>query len=96
MLFRAVVNAHLQTGAPILTHTNQGHLGLEQARLFDKLGADLSHVVLSHLDRREDPEYHRKVLDTDVRLELTDFYENIFFKVPQKLFTFRVDTPVKS
>ena len=47
-IFRAVVNAHRATGAPILTHTNYGRHALAQAQLFDRLGADLNHVVLSH------------------------------------------------
>lgn len=68
-IFRAVVNAHLATGAPILTHTNFGRLALEQARLFDKLGAKLEHVVLSHVDRAKEVDYNRAVLDVGVRVE---------------------------
>ncbi|MEP0713024.1 aryldialkylphosphatase [Algoriphagus sp.] len=68
-IFRAVVNAHLETGAPILTHTNFGRQALEQARLFDKLGAKLDHVVLSHVDRAKDVEYNRAVLDIGVSVE---------------------------
>ncbi len=69
MIFRAVVNAHRETGVPILTHTNYGRWALEQALLFDKLGADLGHVVLSHVDRYVDVDYHREVLQTGVRVE---------------------------
>ena len=68
-IFRAVVNAHLETGAPILTHTNFGKQALEQAKLFEKLGANLQHVVLSHVDRAKEEDYNRAVLDTGVRLE---------------------------
>lgn len=69
MIFRAVVNTHLETGAPILTHTNFGRQALEQAKLFEKLGAKLAHVVLSHVDRAKDVDYNRAVLDTGVRIE---------------------------
>ena len=69
LIFRAVVNAHLETGAPILTHTNFGKQALEQALLFDKLGARLDHVVLSHVDRAKDVGYNRSVLDTGVYVE---------------------------
>ncbi len=69
LIFRAVVNTHLQTGAPILTHTNFGSQALEQARLFEKLGAKLEHVVLSHVDRAKSIDYNRAVLDLGVRLE---------------------------
>ena len=69
LLFRAVVNAHLETGAPILTHTNFGRQALEQAKLFAKLGAKLEHVVLSHVDRAKSVDYNRAVLDMGVRVE---------------------------
>lgn len=69
LIFRAVVNAHLETGAPILTHTNFGRQALEQALLFEKLGANLQHVVLSHVDRAMDVEYNRAVLEVGVRVE---------------------------
>ena len=68
-IFRAVVNAHLKTGAPILTHTNFGKQALEQAKLFEKLGANLEHVVLSHVDRAKEINYNKAVLDMGVRVE---------------------------
>jgi 5-phospho-D-xylono-1,4-lactonase len=68
-IFRAVVHTHRRTGVPILTHTNAGLRALEQAELFAKLGADLRHVVLSHIDRNKELAYHRAVLDTGVRVE---------------------------
>lgn len=69
LVFQAVVNAHKETGAPILTHTNYGRQALEQALLFDKLGADLNHVVLSHVDRAMEIDYNKAVLETGVRVE---------------------------
>ncbi|MDX1638362.1 MAG: hypothetical protein R3281_10360 [Balneolaceae bacterium] len=68
-IFRAVVNAHITTGAPVLTHTNYGRRALDQVTLFDKLGADLSHVVLSHVDRYKDVEYNREILQSGVSVE---------------------------
>ncbi len=65
----AAVNAHLITGAPIITHTNSGQLALEQALLFEKLGANLQHIVISHVDRNRNIEYHKQVLDTGVNVE---------------------------
>ena len=90
-IFRAVVNAHKETGAPILTHTNAGHLALEQAELFAKLGADLSHVVISHADRKDDVDYHRELLHTGVNVEYDAAFrwksgeENITLKLLEKL-----------
>lgn len=68
-IFHAVVNAHRQTGAPILTHTNGGKHAMEQVILFDKLGADLSHVVISHVDKNGDAGYHRALMQAGVYLE---------------------------
>lgn len=68
-LFAAAASAHRRTGCPILTHTEQGELALEQAVRLRQLGVDLRQVCLSHVDRRPDPGYHREVLSTGVRLE---------------------------
>ncbi|MBN8709315.1 MAG: aryldialkylphosphatase [Verrucomicrobia bacterium 61-8] len=68
-LFAAAAHAHRRTGCPILTHTEQGTLGLEQAERLHSLGVDLRHVVLSHTDRKPDRAYHRDLLQTGVRLE---------------------------
>lgn len=67
--FRAAGRAQNLTGCPILTHTEQGTAAPEQIEILRDAGADLSHVVLSHLDRIPDAGYHREVLTTGVRLE---------------------------
>ncbi|UFH57939.1 phosphotriesterase [Spirosoma sp. KNUC1025] len=69
LIFRAVVNTHRDTGVPILTHSNAGRHALAQAELFAKLGADLCHVVISHVDRCQDVTYHREILKTGIRVE---------------------------
>jgi len=68
-IFEAVVNAHLETGAPILTHTNGGKLAMEQVELFLKLGADPSHIVISHVDKNRDLAFHEALLQTGVYVE---------------------------
>ncbi len=68
-LFAAAARAHARTGCPVLTHTEQGTLALEQVQRLRALGIDLRHVCLSHTDRRPDPAYHREILSTGVRLE---------------------------
>lgn len=69
IIFQAVAETHLKTGAPILTHTNAGKLAMEQAEMFDSLGVDLSHVVICHVDRLNDLQYHRDLLQTGVFVE---------------------------
>ena len=68
-IFRAVVNAHRATGAPILTHTNSGKHALAQAEHFAQLGAKLRHVVLSHVDKNLDLDYHHALMQTGVSVE---------------------------
>lgn len=68
-VFEAAAMTHQQTGAPILTHTEQGAGALEQVRLFERFGVPLQHVVISHLDRAPDPVYHKEVLSTGAILE---------------------------
>jgi predicted metal-dependent phosphotriesterase family hydrolase len=68
-VFEAAAMAHQQTGAPILTHTEQGAGALEQVRLFEEFGVPLHHVVISHTDRAPDSVYHQEILSTGVILE---------------------------
>lgn len=68
-IFAAAAEAHRRTGAPILTHTEQGELGLQQVERLRAAGVDLRHVCLSHLDRRPDVAYHREILASGVRVE---------------------------
>lgn len=67
--FRAAARTQVATGCPILTHTEAGTAAIEQIEILAENGADLSHVVLSHLDRNPDLDYHRSVLQSGVRLE---------------------------
>lgn len=79
-VFAAAAAAHCQTGCPILTHTEQGRLGIEQITMLQKYGVDLRHVVLSHLDRRPDPAYHREILASGVCVE----YDSTFRWKPEQ------------
>ncbi|MEO8814367.1 MAG: phosphotriesterase-related protein [Mycobacterium sp.] len=48
-VLRAVAQAHRRTGVPISTHTHAGlRRGLEQQRIFEEEGVDLSRVVIGH------------------------------------------------
>lgn len=68
-IFAAAAAAHCVTGCPILTHTEQGRLAIEQVEMLVAGGADLRHVVLSHTDRKPDMVYHREILSTGVKVE---------------------------
>lgn len=90
-IFHAVVNAHHATGAPILTHTNNGNHALAQVKLFEQLGANLNHVVLSHVDRNKDLGYHMELMQTGVSVEYDSAFrwkatdENWTFTLLEKL-----------
>jgi phosphotriesterase-related protein len=68
-ILEAAVTAQRQTGAPILTHTEQGEWALEQVHALESLGARLEHVAVSHTDRKPDTIYHKEILATGVFLE---------------------------
>ncbi|MFZ0886032.1 MAG: hypothetical protein WAN14_21705 [Candidatus Acidiferrales bacterium] len=68
-ILESAVIAQRQTGAPILTHTEQGDWALEQVQALESLGAQLKHVAVSHTDRKADPAYHKEILSTGVFLE---------------------------
>ena len=68
-IFFAAARAHRATGCPILTHTEQGELALEQVDRLERAGVALAHVCLSHTDRKPDVGYHREILRRGVRVE---------------------------
>lgn len=64
----AAAVAQLATGAPIISHTTAGTMGLEQVRLLERAGADLSKVCIGHMDRRLVLEEHLEIARTGVLL----------------------------
>jgi len=57
-VFRAAARANRETGVPVSTHTSLGTMGREQVQILKEEGADLRHVVLSHMDLIPDTRYH--------------------------------------
>jgi len=90
-IFHSVVNTHLSTGVPILTHTNMGRHAMDQVNLFYKLGANLQHVVLSHVDKRKDIAWHKDLMQTGVYVEYDSHFrwmkgeENFTYKLLEHL-----------
>ncbi len=68
-LFEAVARAHFETGAPIITHCEDGKGALQQVEFFSTWGVPLNRVVLSHTDKVPDAGYHRSLLESGVNLE---------------------------
>lgn len=68
-LFAAAVQAHKVTGAPIITHCEEGKGAIAQISEFKSLGADLKKVVLSHTDKQPEFGYHREILSSGINVE---------------------------
>ena len=64
--FTAAALAQRATGAPITTHTEAGRLALEQLELLIGAGADPERIIIGHLDRLLDTDYHQAVLRSGV------------------------------
>src|SRR5512136_1539778 len=65
-VFRAAARAHKLTGAAISTHTEAGTMGLEQIELLAAEGVKLERLIIGHVDRRLDWDYHVQMLRTGV------------------------------
>lgn len=63
-VLRAVAQAHRRTGTPITTHTPTPPepWGLEQQRIFEEEGVDLTRVVIGHSGGTLDTAYHEALL----------------------------------
>jgi predicted metal-dependent phosphotriesterase family hydrolase len=68
-LFEAAAITHQRTGAPVLTHCEEGRGAVAQVELLAASGVDPSRVVISHTDKVRDLAYHRDLLATGVNVE---------------------------
>jgi predicted metal-dependent phosphotriesterase family hydrolase len=69
VVFEAAAEAHRRTGVPILTHCEAGSGAIEQIGTLVDAGVDPAHVVLSHVDKVVDREYHREIRATGAFVE---------------------------
>ncbi|MCA9885882.1 MAG: phosphotriesterase-related protein [Anaerolineae bacterium] len=65
-VFEAAAQAQLATGALISTHTEAGTMALEQIALLTGLGVPADRILIGHMDRKLDADYHRAVADMGV------------------------------
>ncbi|MFP7159486.1 phosphotriesterase-related protein [Priestia aryabhattai] len=54
------------TGIPIITHTERGTMGPEQAQMLVSAGANPCQVMVGHMDGNMDISYHKRVLEKGV------------------------------
>ncbi|MGE5589975.1 MAG: phosphotriesterase [Bacillota bacterium] len=58
---RAAARGQQHTGAPVITHTTRGTLGLDQVERFERAGGDPNRLALSHLDQNLDFYYLSRI-----------------------------------
>ncbi len=68
-LLEVVAEVSAETGIPIGTHTHYGTMGYEQAQILIRNGALPDKIMIGHLDRNADLEYHKKVLSMGVYVQ---------------------------
>ena len=61
-VFIAAAETQKIYGCPITTHTEAGELADAQVELLKQHGAYLEKVIIGHLDRKLDIEYHKRIL----------------------------------
>ena len=73
MFFNAAAKAHQETGIILLTHTQEGTMGPEQALLLTDLGVDPGKIVIGHMCGNTDINYQKKTLQTGVKIGFDRF-----------------------
>jgi len=73
LFFRAAARAQKETGAVIITHTQEGTMGPEQAAYLLEHGADPNKIVIGHMCGNTDPDYHRRTLEHGVYIAFDRF-----------------------
>ncbi|MEH7076775.1 phosphotriesterase family protein [Neobacillus drentensis] len=82
MFFRAAAKVQQETGIVILTHTSEGTMGPEQARMLIEQGADPSKIIIGHMCGNTNPTYHKEVLDQGVRIGFDRFGIQVLVGAP--------------
>jgi phosphotriesterase-related protein len=66
MFFKIAARVQKETGIPIITHTQEGTMGPEQAELLISEGADPKKILIGHMDGNTDVKYHLRTLEQGV------------------------------
>ena len=65
-ILKAAAQAQKETGTPILTHTGNGTMGLEQTYILISEGADPGRILIGHICGSPDIKYHISLLQKGV------------------------------
>jgi phosphotriesterase-related protein len=72
-VLRAAAKAHLATGAPITTHTDEGTMGREQLVILTEEGVDPQRIIIGHSCGTADLRYHVDLLERGATLGFDRF-----------------------
>jgi phosphotriesterase-related protein len=87
-VLRAAAKVHRRTGIPISTHTDaHTHRGLEQQRIFESEGVDISRVVIGHSGDTTDLEYLEALLQAGSTLGMDRFGVEVLCSTEQRIET---------
>lgn len=73
MLFRCGAKAQKETGVPIITHTQEGTMGPQQAEFLVAEGVNPKRVQVGHMDGNTDVAYHLETLSHGVQVAFDRF-----------------------
>lgn len=71
--FRAAAKVSSEEGIPIITHTQEGTMGPEQAALLIENGADPKRINIGHMGGNTDIQYHLNTLEKGVFISIDRF-----------------------
>jgi phosphotriesterase-related protein len=82
---RAVAQAHLATGAPIMAHSRPAsQTGPRQVEIFEEEGVDLARVVIAHCGDTDDVDYIEGLLAKGVYVGLDRYGLNVLLPTEQR------------
>lgn len=73
MFFDIAARVHKETGIMILTHTQEGTMGPEQAKLLTEAGVDPASIVIGHMCGNTNIDYQKRTLETGVKIGFDRF-----------------------
>lgn len=79
-VFDSAVIAQKETGCPISTHTSLGTLGHEQVDYFRRKNADLSKIVIGHVDLSASSKYVIDMLKEGINVEFDTIGKNNYLE----------------
>lgn len=82
MFFRAAARVQKETGISIITHTQEGTMGPEQAELLISEGVDPKRILIGHMCGNTDISYHLRTLEQGVYVGFDRFGIQKFVGAP--------------